>query len=207
MFNAAIINLFTGGQVIGRSVDYRDINDGIRAMERLSIELTSTTEEITQGQQEAKRDAYWDEVVANATRNYSIFFGYVQFGEGMFGGVGGYGGYFSPFKFTSIGIELKLGYLSTGKAPSYGGGYGSGSVAVGLVYPFTKEAQIFADFIVEMGYFGGLSGAFASWVTPCFDVGFSYFDYYGISIKYRGTWYDGYYIHSVGIGLIVDFNK
>jgi len=56
-----------------------------------------------------------------------------------------------------------------------------------------------------MGYFAGLKGAFASWVTPCFDAGFIFYkdEWAGISIKYRGSWYDGYYTHSIGIGWIV----
>ena len=212
MFNAAIIDLFTGGQVIGRSVDYKDIDEGIRAMEKLTIELTSTAEEIAQRQQEtdrrqqeARKRREKSEVVENATRNcYEALSGYVQFGEDMFG-VGGsiiYNAiYFSPFKFTSLGIEVKAGYLSIGSNEDF---YGSGSVTMGLVFPFSKEAKIFADFIFEMGYFAGLSGTFESWVTPCFDAGFFYYkdEWAGISIKYRGSWYDGYYTHAVGIGWI-----
>ena len=52
MFNAVIINLLTRVQDVGRSVDYQDINDGMRAMEELSIALTSTTEQISRRQQE-----------------------------------------------------------------------------------------------------------------------------------------------------------
>ena len=55
MFNAAVINLFTGTQVVGRSVDYRDISDGLRAMERLAIDLTSTGEEISHRQRELEQ--------------------------------------------------------------------------------------------------------------------------------------------------------
>jgi len=217
MFNAAIINLFTGGQVVGRSVDYKDINDGMRAMERLAIELTSTAEEKTQREQETRKreqetrkKSERKEIVANATRTYYEFLsGYVQFGDDMIGAGGSilYNAiYFSPVNFTSLGIEGRFGYLSTGSDFPF---YGSGSITIGLVYPFTAEAKIFADFIFEMGYFAGLKGTFADWVTPCFDVGFIYYtdDWAGISIKYRGTWYDGHYTHSVGIGWIVsDFN-
>jgi len=48
MFNAAIIDLETRIQVVGRTVDYQDINDGMRAMQTLAIDLTSTSEQITQ---------------------------------------------------------------------------------------------------------------------------------------------------------------
>jgi hypothetical protein len=40
MFNASIINLESGAQVIGRSVDYKTLDDGIQAMENLAGELT-----------------------------------------------------------------------------------------------------------------------------------------------------------------------
>jgi TolB-like protein len=44
MFNASVINLETGVQVIGGSVNYTTLNDGIRTMETLSRELTGVTE-------------------------------------------------------------------------------------------------------------------------------------------------------------------
>jgi TolB-like protein len=45
MFNAAIINLESGAQLIGRSVNYETLNDGIRVMENLSRELTGVATE------------------------------------------------------------------------------------------------------------------------------------------------------------------
>jgi TolB-like protein len=222
MFNAAIINLFTGAQVVGRYADYRDINDGIRAMETLSINLTSTSDEIDQreneaeqqrlrdqqaaerqrlrDQQKAKREAYWAGKSRYATRNYyEMLSGYLQWGDDAFGGGGSmYASAFnfSPFSFTSLGIESRLGFFD--------GFYGSGAITVGLVYPFNERLKIFADYVLEMGYFGGLNGRYAGWATPGFDIGLSFFEdeLAGFSIKYRGTWYDGYYTHSVGIGWI-----
>lgn len=40
MFNASIINLESGAQLVGRSVNYDTLNDGIEAMENLARELT-----------------------------------------------------------------------------------------------------------------------------------------------------------------------
>jgi TolB-like protein len=45
MFNASIINLETGVQLIGRSVNYNTLDDGIRAMESVSGELTGVIAE------------------------------------------------------------------------------------------------------------------------------------------------------------------
>jgi hypothetical protein len=233
MFNAAIINLLTGAQLVGRSVDYRDINDGVKIMETLSIYLTSTSGEVTQRQQEEEQrqikleqqqnkereaverqrnkereaaerkrtwDRYWAEKSYYATRNYwSLLSGYLQWGkeEDAFGG----GGmvflplHFSPFKFTSLGIE--------GKAGVFDGFYGSGSITAGLVYPLTENLKIYGDVVLEMGYFGGLRGLLADWATPGLDFGGvvlfggdggdGFFDIrLGLEITYRYSWYDGY---------------
>ncbi|MDR1216816.1 MAG: penicillin-binding protein activator LpoB [Treponema sp.] len=42
MFNASIINLESGVQIVGRSVNYQSLNDGIAVMESLAQELTAT---------------------------------------------------------------------------------------------------------------------------------------------------------------------
>ncbi|MDR1216483.1 MAG: penicillin-binding protein activator LpoB [Treponema sp.] len=42
MFNASIINLESGEQIVGRSVDYQSLDDGITVMQRLARELTAT---------------------------------------------------------------------------------------------------------------------------------------------------------------------
>ncbi|MDR1216761.1 MAG: penicillin-binding protein activator LpoB [Treponema sp.] len=43
MFNAAIINLESGAQVVGRSVDYQSLDDGVRVMRLLAQELTGVS--------------------------------------------------------------------------------------------------------------------------------------------------------------------
>ncbi|MDR1072820.1 MAG: hypothetical protein LBL45_04000 [Treponema sp.] len=43
MFNAAIINLESGAQVVGGSVDYDSLDSGVRVMGRLARELTGTS--------------------------------------------------------------------------------------------------------------------------------------------------------------------
>ncbi|GHV79011.1 hypothetical protein AGMMS49944_08020 [Spirochaetia bacterium] len=45
MFNAAIIDLVDGTQIAGRSAEYSGIEDGMRAMEQLALDLTSSDEE------------------------------------------------------------------------------------------------------------------------------------------------------------------
>jgi hypothetical protein len=67
MFNAVIINLLTGAQVVGRSVDYRNIDDGTRVMETLAHNLTSTAEQASQRadaerraqDRDSSRDLFW----------------------------------------------------------------------------------------------------------------------------------------------------
>ncbi|MCL2762878.1 MAG: outer membrane beta-barrel protein [Treponema sp.] len=67
MFNAVIINILTGAQVVGRSVDYRNIDDGMRVMETLAHNLTSTAEQASQRadaerraqDRDTSRDLFW----------------------------------------------------------------------------------------------------------------------------------------------------
>ncbi|MDR0636000.1 MAG: hypothetical protein LBF87_02855 [Treponema sp.] len=51
MFNAAIINLETGAQEGGESVDYQNLNDGIRVMEKLALKLTGQEERLAAEQE------------------------------------------------------------------------------------------------------------------------------------------------------------
>jgi TolB-like protein len=46
MFNAAIINLETGAQEAGETADYKSLEDGIRAMEELTLRLTGQGEQV-----------------------------------------------------------------------------------------------------------------------------------------------------------------
>jgi TolB-like protein len=56
MFNASIINLESGVQLIGRSVNYDSLDDGIEVMESLSRELTGVSVPSTSAGLEAVRD-------------------------------------------------------------------------------------------------------------------------------------------------------
>jgi hypothetical protein len=55
-FNAAIINLETGIQQAGESVDYRSLEDGVRVMEELALKLTGQEHILAQREKE-RRDA------------------------------------------------------------------------------------------------------------------------------------------------------
>jgi hypothetical protein len=223
MFNAIIINLLTGTQVIGRSVDYRDINKGIWAKEMLSVYLTGTAEEIRQLQQteEKKRKAtgkkaawnnFLDERrkdVYNSHEEWLYFgSGYYQWGNDLVGG-GGTSlfkwNFFSFYEsnnfltFLYIGLDSRFGYLN------YSGGsfYGSGALTPGLIFPFSKFVHIYANGVLEMGYFGGLEGVILNWMTPAFECGLRVWVF---DLNYRGTWYNGYYTNSVGLGVrLVDW--
>jgi TolB-like protein len=48
MFNAAVINLETGIQEAGESVDYRSLEDGVRVMEELALKLSGQEEKAAQ---------------------------------------------------------------------------------------------------------------------------------------------------------------
>jgi hypothetical protein len=56
-FNAAIINLETGIQTAGESVDYRSLEDGMRVMEELALKLTGQEQRAAQLKAEAEAKA------------------------------------------------------------------------------------------------------------------------------------------------------
>jgi TolB-like protein len=85
MFNAGIIDLLTRIQVIGRSVDYQNIDDGMRAMETLASDLTSTAAQVDQRRQEQEDRERRAQASDNFLRNSGI-------GLGM-----RLGGFFSSF--------------------------------------------------------------------------------------------------------------
>jgi TolB-like protein len=55
MFNAVIIDLSSGVQILGRSTSYGNINEGINAMQNLAVNLTGTPEQIAQRQAEEEQ--------------------------------------------------------------------------------------------------------------------------------------------------------
>jgi len=57
MFNAAIINLVSGAQATGTSVDYQSMDDGIKAMESLAAALTGETADALGNAGEDGKDA------------------------------------------------------------------------------------------------------------------------------------------------------
>jgi len=210
MFNAVIINLSTGEQVVGRSVDYKDINDGVNVMETLSVLLTSTSAEIDKKQKAEERKAswkkFWNRKFRESRRNYYEFAsGYFQWGDELMG-VGGSGltsVHWTPIPFFSLGVETRFCY------PLYDGGRFSvsGSPTLGLTLPITGKFKIFGDATLELGYFGEMKGTFTDWMTPAYDCGIL-FDwksrfFTGLEIKYRGTWYEGAYVHSIGMGFLL----
>jgi len=266
MFNAVILNLLTGAQVAGDSVEYKTINDGINAMETLSFLLTSTPTEIDRWRQEEEkhrlaenqkrikeqqeeekrrlaenqrrikqqqeeekrrlaenkrwikqqkaaerkeaRKKFWAKKAKDSKRNYYEYaFGYFQWGEGLIGGGGSIltSIHWTFIPFFNIGIETRFGFLShyDGEEARF---FFSGSPTLGLAIPINENVKIFGDAVLELGRFGGLKGTITDWVTPAYDCGIL-FDWKsdlltGLEIKYRGTWYDGHYAHSIGIGIL-----
>ena len=235
MFNAAIINLLTGTQEVGRSVDYSDINDGMRVMENLSVLLTLTAEEVSQRQQREDMEQRArqekeekEEQRAAANRDSIAFFplsGYYQWGVAgdLFNIIEYAGGspifafYRSPIPYLSIGFDLRLGGL-------FQSFYYSVSPMVGFIFPINNSIKVFSNGILEIGNFGGIDGAIFNWLTPAFDMGVRFGRKWGADIYYRGTlygdiwiwWergrrvdktYDFFYTHSIGLSFFFNFKE
>jgi hypothetical protein len=122
--------------------------------------------------------------------------------------------YGSLFPFSSIGLGAKLVFfvkddprasspdaeLTDMFAISY-----SFSPSVGLVVPFNASAKVFADAVLELGYFGDHKGTYMDWVTPGFDVGLLFrLGGANLSVKYAGTWFERFVTNSVGLGLYIN---
>jgi TolB-like protein len=69
MFNAAVINLETGVQEAGDTVNYQSLDDGIRAMEQLALKLTNPEKA---EEEEAARVRAAQEAAAEAARYNSV---------------------------------------------------------------------------------------------------------------------------------------
>jgi len=111
---------------------------------------------------------------------------------------------FSPTPFISLGVEPRVGFpieLNDETSSSESGMYYGVSIPIGLVIPFNSIVKLYADAILDLGVFGNQKGLIAPWVTPAFETGFlfSFSDFFGFNLKYRGTWYESGYTHSIGI--------
>jgi len=226
-----ITNLEDGQQVKGSNVEYEKINDCIKRIPLLVQvicgQMTETQKQRAFNQEKkgsdaapkkaddkkksaetkSKRPEKWAKIKGAAFRNHMDTGGYFQWvdGEGDTAGGGGVlGAHWSPLPFTVIGLEPKAGVvIKEGvEDPAI---LGSVSLGLGLVYPFTDNVKLFGDGLFEIGSFDGMNGMIAKNITPGFDAGLDFwFDKakMGFDIKYRGTWFENNYLHSVGIGLL-----
>jgi len=131
--------------------------------------------------------------------------------------------HWSPVSFTVIGVESKIGLHILKSTWKYFGSnssetvetsfYISASPKFGLIYPITiKKPQltVFANAMLEMGYFGFWHGLFTDWMTPGFDIGLRIAGgAAGVSfiIKYQSTWYTEGYAPSFGLGAGLAMNN
>ena len=158
---------------------------------------------------------------ANAVRNEieGLSFSYL-WGEGNEGSLSGFsfglflsGVYWSPFPFINIGIETRIKALSennffAGEAPNFGW-YFSISPTLGVLYPLGPGARIFLNALIDLGrlpergliHNWAISENFAMGLTPGLNAGLSLGRGGTFTIKYRGVWYEGAFLSSVGIGI------
>jgi hypothetical protein len=122
--------------------------------------------------------------------------------------------YGSLFPFSSIGMGAKVIFFvkDDPKASSPDAEFSdmfaitySLTPSVGLVVPFNASTKVFADAVLELGYFGDHRGTYMDWLTPGFDVGLVFpLGVANLSLKYAGTWFDRFFTNSVGLGIYVE---
>ena len=106
--------------------------------------------------------------------------------------------YWSPFQYTSIGLEFKLGFdIDNFTLADYQ--YVSVAPSIGILYPINKKIKLFTNAIFEIGTFYLWSGLMADWITPGFDIGmqFRIITEFSLNLKYRGIWYNDCYTNSI----------
>jgi hypothetical protein len=178
---------------------------------------------------EANSKAWWDRTLAKSKRGGFNLAAFIQFtrndsfqsgprpgpgkeenGMGKGAGFGlEYGGYFSFVPLTSAGIEVKGGLFNSRfmdiiaeDAPAdetLNGWYANVSPVMGVVLPLSESVKLYADGLLEAGFFGeGLKGVISEYVTYGYDAGLILGPF---NIKYRGTWYDKGYVHGIMLGI------
>jgi hypothetical protein len=153
-------------------------------------------------------EAYWAEKKEYAFRNYIDYIGagYVMWGDGLIGGGGGLGYYWSLLPFTSIGATGILGGIMHNEDND--GDFVAGlDINAGFVFPLTEKDDgvnvlLFGDGVLQIGWYG-YPGLIAEYVTPGFEAGIHWEkNVPGFEIKYKGAWYaGGHYLH--GLAFIV----
>jgi len=186
----------------------------LREQEREAAEKRAQQERVV-----AARKASAKKYLAEAHRNGWDFSFDFLWGDGIWGLDGFLGFNYSFIPFTSIGAGAKAGIFIEKNNPEriyLGNGISQENdqefiahitvgvtPKLGLVIPFNAKAKLFADALLELGYFDKLQGLFKDWLTPGFDAGFEYCfndGSGGIYIKYQGTLYDSFFINSIGLG-------
>jgi hypothetical protein len=197
MFNAAIIKILDGSQVSGTSEEYYNIDEGVRAMERLSLSLTGRESEAAklrlaeekqrektrkaeaskQAQQErnAKLKSNLDERASMATRSYVYGGGFLQWQEipenNNWGGGLMVGLPVTLIKYTSLGILAKAGVFNSVNEKD-----GQGEKDVGLSF--------YAQVAPSVGFVFPITENFKIFGDFVVEIG-----YFG---KWRPHWGDGF---------------
>ena len=172
------------------------------AEERRTAEAQKAAEARRQEEERKRieRERFWTEKKDIDTGAMGVL-GYFQWGDNELKG----GGIEIPFRytpiaFTSLGGEFRLGPVF-GENISGGINIGAGLI-VGLVWPFTDWFRLYADGMLEFGYFGGVEGLITPLISPSVIVSavFGSDFLYNFAVQYRHTWHKDKIVQSVSVG-------
>jgi hypothetical protein len=138
MFNASVINLETGVQMIGGSVNYTTLNDGIRTMETLSRELTGVSEaSLSGGREPSRKQGSGGAVFGYGALNLAVGLGsFIQ--RDWAGGVTLLAGYGAAAGLMAWDISLKY----EDELAGIPGAIGLGVAGVTALYGFIRPAVV-----------------------------------------------------------------
>ena len=143
-FNAEIINLLYGtGEGSGYSVEYQNINDGIKAMEKLSLYLTGTPEQISRLQKQDALSAFF----ADKARFWTVG---ISAGSSFAAPwvIGTLHATIAPFRKSFLEIGFDFGMIS-----------GVEDVGYYSMYPYAHYA-LFLPFSKKGGWYAGAGGGY-----------------------------------------------
>jgi hypothetical protein len=127
MFNASIINLETGIQEIGRSVNYQNLNDGLNAIRELAGEITGSSERTSSDPATGRK-------IVTGVENLALGLGSFTTGDWAGGAIiaGGYAAAAGLILWDILGLEYE------DKLAGIPGGIGLGVAGAAAVFGFVR---------------------------------------------------------------------
>jgi len=141
-----------------------------------------------------ERERYWDEKKDIDTNAIGAL-GYFQWGDNglMGGGFELFSFRITPIPFTTIGCDTRAGIQADENfdwVDNPGSGNITAGLTMGLVWPFTDWFRLYADGVLDIGWFGYYKGLIAPIISPGVIVSVTFGTEHCFIIQYKHTWHE-----------------